>query len=81
MKRNDEFMTEDEKYITEDEKYTEESMNEYSIAFLMDILFNPHIEDKKFNNDTTACIYKSTLHNKSSDRRKTAGQTTEKCSF
>ena len=33
------------------EKYTEKSMNEYSIAFLMDILFNPHVEDRKFNND------------------------------
>ena len=33
------------------EKYTEESMNEYSIAFLMDILFNPHIENNTFNNE------------------------------
>ena len=33
------------------EQYTEESMNEYSIAFLMDILFNPHIEDNAFNAD------------------------------
>jgi len=34
------------------EKYTEESMNEYSIAFLMDILFNPHVENNAFNTDT-----------------------------
>ena len=33
------------------EQYTENSMNEYSIAFLMDILFNPHIENNAFNND------------------------------
>lgn len=30
------------------EVYTEKSMNEYSIAFLMDVLFNPNIEDGKF---------------------------------
>lgn len=33
------------------EKYTEKSMNEYSIAFLMDVLFNPNVEDNKFNNE------------------------------
>lgn len=33
------------------EKYTEESMNEYSIAFLMDVLFNPDIENNAFNQD------------------------------
>lgn len=33
------------------EKYTENSMNEYSINFLMDILFNPHIENNSFNPD------------------------------
>lgn len=33
------------------EKYTENSMNEYSINFLMDILFNPHIENNAFNID------------------------------
>ena len=33
------------------EKYTEESMNEYSINFLMDILFNPHIEEGAFNTE------------------------------
>ena len=31
------------------EKYTEESMNEYSINFLMDVIFNPYIENKSFN--------------------------------
>lgn len=30
------------------EFYTEKHMNEYSIAFLMDILFNPNVEDGKF---------------------------------
>lgn len=30
------------------EKYTEKSMNEYSIALLMDILFNPNVLDGKF---------------------------------
>lgn len=30
------------------EKYTEESMNEYSIAFLMDILFHPNIVENHF---------------------------------
>lgn len=30
------------------EKYTEEFMNRYSISFLMDIIFNPDIEDNKF---------------------------------
>lgn len=33
------------------EKYTEKSMNEYSINFLMDILFNPHIENNSFNTE------------------------------
>ena len=33
------------------EKYTEESMNEYSIKFLMDVLFNPDVENNKFNDD------------------------------
>lgn len=33
------------------ELYTEESMNEYSINFLMDILFNPHIENNAFNQE------------------------------
>lgn len=33
------------------ELYTEESMNEYSIAFLMDILFNPHVENNAFNSE------------------------------
>lgn len=33
------------------EKYIEESMNEYSIAFLMDVLFNPDIENNAFNQD------------------------------
>lgn len=33
------------------EKYTEESMNEYSIAFLMDILFNPDITNHEFQKD------------------------------
>lgn len=31
------------------EKYTEKSMNEYSISFLMDILFRPDITDNHFN--------------------------------
>ena len=31
------------------EKYTEDDMNEYSIAFLLDIIFNPDVEDNKFN--------------------------------
>ena len=30
------------------EKYTEESMNEYSIMFLMDLLFKPDIKEKQF---------------------------------
>lgn len=30
------------------EKYTEKSMNEYSISFLMDVLFNPNVENDKF---------------------------------
>lgn len=33
------------------EKYTEESMNEYSIAFLMDVIFNPDVCDNKFKED------------------------------
>ena len=33
------------------EKYTEESMNEYSIAFLMDVIFNPDIENNMFKKD------------------------------
>ena len=33
------------------EKYTEESMNEYSISFLLDILFNPDIENDSFKKD------------------------------
>lgn len=33
------------------EKYSEKSMNEYSIAFLMDIIFNPDIEENKFKKD------------------------------
>lgn len=33
------------------EKYTEESMNEYSISFLLDILFNPDIENNSFKKD------------------------------
>jgi len=31
------------------EKYTEESMNEYSINLLMDILFNPHVNNNSFD--------------------------------
>ena len=30
------------------EKYTETSMNEYSIAFLMDVLFHPDVEENQF---------------------------------
>ncbi|MGN1302837.1 MAG: hypothetical protein ACI4VO_04260, partial [Clostridia bacterium] len=30
------------------DKYTEKSMNEYSISFLMDVLFNPNVENDKF---------------------------------
>lgn len=30
------------------EKYTEVGMNESSLAFILDMLFNPHIENKKF---------------------------------
>lgn len=33
------------------EKYTEKDMNEYSIAFLMNILFNPNVEENKFSSD------------------------------
>ena len=33
------------------EKYTEKDMNEYSVACLMDILFNPHIESNSFNDE------------------------------
>lgn len=33
------------------EKYTEPSMNEYSISFLMDIIFKPDIEDNKFKKE------------------------------
>ena len=33
------------------EQYTEEGMNEYSIAFLMDVLFHPNIENKQFNKE------------------------------
>lgn len=33
------------------EKYTEDDMNEYSIAFLLDIIFNPDVEDNKFNRE------------------------------
>lgn len=32
------------------EKYTEEKMNEESINFLLDLIFNPNVEDKKFVN-------------------------------
>ena len=39
-----------------DETFTEESMNEYSIAFLMDILFNPDIEHNEFKKDI---VYKN----------------------
>lgn len=35
------------------EKYTEEGMNEYSIAFLMEVLFNPNItKENTFDEDT-----------------------------
>ncbi len=33
------------------EKFTEESMNEYSIAFLMDVIFNPNIENNHFQKE------------------------------
>lgn len=33
------------------DKYTEESMNEYSISFLMDILFRPDAMDNHFNDE------------------------------
>lgn len=33
------------------EKYTEKSMNEYSISFLMDVLFKPDVVDNQFNPD------------------------------
>lgn len=33
------------------EKYTEKSMNEYSIAFLMDVLFHPDIIENSFNSE------------------------------
>lgn len=33
------------------EKYTEKDMNEYSIAFLMDVLFQPNVEDNKFTSE------------------------------
>ena len=34
-----------------DEKYTEKDMNEESIAFLMDIIFNPNIDNGSFNEE------------------------------
>ena len=34
-----------------DEKYTEKNMNEESIAFLMDIIFNPNIDNSSFNEE------------------------------
>lgn len=34
-----------------DEKYTEKNMNEESIAFLMDIIFNPNIDNGSFNEE------------------------------
>ena len=34
-----------------DEKYTEKNMNEESIAFLMDIIFNPSIDNGSFNEE------------------------------
>ena len=34
-----------------DEKYTEEGMNEESILFLLDIIFNPNIKDNCFDKD------------------------------
>ena len=38
------------------EKYTEESMNEYSIMFLMDLLFKPDIVDHQFQkNEVQKC--------------------------
>ena len=33
------------------EKYTEKSMNEYSISFLLNVLFNPNVENEKFLDD------------------------------
>lgn len=33
------------------EKYTEKNMNEYSISFLMDVLFNPNVENGSFKID------------------------------
>lgn len=33
------------------EQYTEKSMNEYSISFLMDIIFKPNITDNHFNDE------------------------------
>ena len=36
------------------EKYTEESMNEYSIAFLMDVLFNPNVSNNSFSCDVVS---------------------------
>ena len=38
------------------EKYSEKYMNDYSISFLLDIIFNPDIENNKFkNNIVRAC--------------------------
>lgn len=34
------------------ELYTEDSMNEYSLAFLMNVLFNPNVLDNKFDEDS-----------------------------
>ena len=34
-----------------DEKYTEKNMNEESIAFLMDIIFNPNVDNNSFNEE------------------------------
>ena len=41
------------------EKFTEQFMNEYSISFLMDVLFQPNIEENKFKKEEVQkCIRK-----------------------
>jgi len=37
-----------------DEKFTEEGMNEESILFLLDIIFNPNIKDSSFDEDVVS---------------------------
>ena len=67
------------------EKYTEESMNEYSIAFLMDVLFSPNIKDDSFIDEdiknTAVNILKQDLNSNNADLETLLREAKEKVSL